>query len=476
MWNIIKKELAANLLSFRFILIFLLCFTLIMVSTYTMRGKYNESLKEYSAAVKIHKAELEEAEGAQGLNQAAINGYKLDKPPAPLSVIVEGMEGAAGNYTTINILSSPVLEGGSGSDPMFAYFGTLDIMYIVRVVLSLVAILLTYDAISGEKEQGTLKLALSNSVPRANVLLAKCIGGYLTILLPFLIPLLIGFLILTSSGSIDFSNEEWIRISLILLVSLLYIGVFLMLGVMVSSRTNHSTTSLMTLLFIWVVVVLAVPKVSMLVAGKIKDVPSIQEIQAEKDTAMNQIMNEQQEKIQKYFAEHRNEMGDTNKRMEVMAEVGEMQEEMFNNISKKKSQIDLEYESKKAEQFRLASILSRISPASVYTYASTNLARTGFNRQERFMKAARIYQVSFVQYFNEMMNQLMTRVGRGQGENQEELNEIKFDVSKLPNLDFREANLSESWNAVYYDFIILFLLLACLFMIGYVGFVRSDIR
>jgi len=471
MWTIIKKELAANLVSFRFILIFLLCCTLILVSAFTMRGKYSERLEEYSAAVTIHKQELEKAEGGQGLNQAAISGYKLDKRPAPLSVIVEGMEGAAGKFSTINILSTPTLEGGSGSDPMFAYFGTLDIMYIVRVVLSLVAILLTYDAISGEREQGTLKLALSNSVPRASILLAKCIGGYITLLLPFLIPLLIGLLILTTSDSINFNGEDWSRLGLTLLVSLLYIGVFLMLGLLVSSRSNRSTTALMMLLFLWVVIVLAVPKISMIVASKLRDVPSAQEVQAKKDAVRTQVMAEGTEKTQAYFREHGSEMGTDEGRARVMDEVSKIQEEMFTGIAKEMGKLQAEYEEKKISQFLLAAKISRISPASVYTYASTTLARTGFDRQVRFLEAARTYQVGFVQYFNELLAKMMKA-----SNNPEKIQEMRFDLSTLPALNFKEATLAESWNAAAVDLLILFLLFVCLFMIAFFGFVRSDIR
>ena len=472
-WTIVKKELAANLVSFRFVLVFLLCCTLILVSAYTMRDKYQERVKEYSAAIAMHRAELEEAEGGAGLQQAAISGYKLDKPPTSLSVIVEGMEGAAGNYSTINILSSPMLEGGSGGDPMFAYFGTLDIMYIVRVVLSLVAILLTYDAVSGEREQGTLKLALSNSVPRASVLIAKCIGGYITLLLPFLVPLLIALLILTTSGSINFTGEDWGRLGLIFVVSLLYIGIFLMLGLMVSSRTSKSTTALMLLLFVWVEIVLATPKVSMIVAGKLHDVPSAQEIQSQKDTIMSQLMADGQKKMREYF---QNNPGGNNDSAEAQAErmekYAEMQEEMLTEISKQKKKIDVEYEAKRAAQFQLATRISRISPASVYTYASTTLARTGFDRQQNFVIAARVYQVGFVQYFSELMGKMMRRAAT----DPEAINEMKFELDKLPALDFQEATLSDSWNSAMVDFLILFLLFACFFMIAYVGFVRSDIR
>ena len=479
LWTIVKKELSANLVSFRFVLIFFLCCTLILVSAYTMRGKYNERIEEYSAAVNTHKQELAEAEGAQSLNQAAISGYKLDKPPAPLSVIIEGMEGAAGKFATITTLSTPMLEGGSGSDPVFAYFGTLDIMYIVRVVLSLVAILLTYDAVSGEREQGTLKLALSNSVPRYAILLSKCIGGYITLLLPFLIPLLIGLIILTTSGSINFSGEDWWRFGFVLLASFLYISVFLMLGVLVSSRTNRSTTSLMMLLFIWVVIVLAVPKVSMIVAGKVRKVPSVQEVQAEKDVAMVQIMTEGQKKTQQFIREYTEKMrSGEGSRTEFGDEIAKIQEEMFSRISKKKGKIQAEYEGKKTAQFQLAANISRLSPASVYTYATTNMARTGFDRQERFLAAARAYQVGFVQYFNELTQEIIKQqIQRSEpGRGSETFEEIKFDLDKLPSMEFREASLSESWNSVWGDLLILFLIVACLFMIAYVGFVRSDIR
>ncbi len=477
-WILVKKELSANLTSFRFVLIFLLCCTMILVSAYTMRDKYEQRMKEYDAARAIHRSELEEKDIQSALNQIMLSGYKVDKPPVPLSVIVEGMEGAAGKYAPVNVLSTPTLEGGSGSDPVFAYFGTLDIMYIVRVVLSLVAILLTYDAISGEREQGTLKLSLSNSVPRYTILLAKCIGGYVTLLLPFLVPMLIGLLILTTSGSISFVGEDWIRLALIGLASLLYIGVFLMLGLVVSSSTSRSTTSLMLLLFIWVVTVLAVPKVSMIMAGKLRPVPSAQEVQAEKDARSSEVLKEGQEKIFKYISELRERAEGNSNQEAIQAEAGieiaRLQEEITTDMTEVTKKIQVEYDKKKRNQFRLAANISRISPASVYTYAAIDLARTGFDRQDRFMEAARGYQPGLIQYQRKMMPKIMEQQRQQMAGQTVEV--INMDMDELPTLDFREATLSDSWNAVWVDFMILFLLLTCLFMIAYVNFIRSDVR
>ena len=240
-----------------------------------------------------------------------------------------------------------------------------------------------------------------------------------------------------------------------------------MLGLLVSSRTNRSTTALMMLLFIWVVVVLAVPKVSMMIASKAHRVPSIQEVQADKDNARAQITQEAQEEMFKYIRESPDEK-------EITKKITQMQEEVTVSITRETQKIQADYESSKAAQFRLAANISRTSPASAYTYAATGLARTGFDRQERFLAAARAYQPGFVRYFNEMTPKLIEQ--QRQRIRGEAVEGVKLDLDQLPDLDFREASLSESWNSVWVDFLILFLLLACFFMIAYVSFVSSDVR
>jgi hypothetical protein len=54
--------------------------------------------------------------------------------------------------------------------------------------------------------------------------------------------------------------------------------------------------------------------------------------------------------------------------------------------------------------------------------------------------------------------------------------DARFDVDRLPISKFRDLTLSESWNNVKIDALILFMLLVCLFMISYVSFIRGDLR
>ena len=51
-------------------------------------------------------------------------------------------------------------------NPISVLFATPDLAYVVNIVISLLALLLTFDAITGELETGTLRLMLSNAVPR----------------------------------------------------------------------------------------------------------------------------------------------------------------------------------------------------------------------------------------------------------------------------------------------------------------------
>ncbi len=457
LWIMIKKELLINLLSFRFLLIFLLCSILILVSFVTKQNKYLKQVEEYYSAVNTHKQEL-----VEGSDQGIPGSYKLDKRPIPLSVFVEGMESSVGKYAAINILTPPSLQGIASRDPLFAQFGTLDLAFIVRVVLSLVTILLIYDAICGERERGTLKLVLSQAVPKHIILLAKCIGNYLTLLIPLILPLLLGLLIIFTTGEIYFSGEDWCRLGLIVLTSLLYLGVFMMLGLLVSIKSKSSSTALMMLLFIWVIIVLAVPKASMIAADKLSNVPSVQTVQAEKDAGAAQVRKEAMEKMKRYREEHPQILNDPQMNNVRRTNLLNMQAEMGLGLSKIRWELQNIYDRKRANQFRLAANISRISPAAVFTYAVTAFAGTGFERQKKFLDAARTYQIGFSRYYYDVFNS--RRFGG------------RYDINQLPTFEFKEAHLSESWNVVWLDLLILFSLCSIFFMLAYVGFIRSDVR
>ena len=111
----------------------------------------------------LNKKNLESQPSYQAL---AGLGTKINKPPQVLGTIASGVDEAVGRVASVNIAYDPnLVDSKYESNPVFSVFGALDLTFIVKIVLSLFAILFTYDAIVGEKERGTLKLTLSNRVP-----------------------------------------------------------------------------------------------------------------------------------------------------------------------------------------------------------------------------------------------------------------------------------------------------------------------
>ena len=104
------------------------------------------------------------------------------------------------------------------------------------LVLSLFAILFAYDAVSGEKERGTLRLSFANNLPRGIFILGKIFGSFLALAVPLLVPILLGCMLLPLLGA-PMTSDDWFKLGCIILAGLLYFGVFLTLSVFMSALT-----------------------------------------------------------------------------------------------------------------------------------------------------------------------------------------------------------------------------------------------
>jgi ABC-type transport system involved in multi-copper enzyme maturation permease subunit len=467
--DIIKKEIQDTIMSPRFVFTFLLCTILILLAVYTGINNYQAELKEHSAAVALNKKNLE---SQQGYQQLAGLGTKINRKPQVLSTIVSGIWEAVGRVATVNTAYDPnMTESKYSSNPIFAVFGPLDLSFIVKIVLSLFAILFTYDAIVGEKEKGTLKLALSNRVPRDRLILGKAIGGFISLLIPLVIPMVIGLLLLMVYPNISLLGEDWTRIALIFLMFLLYLSIFFTLGLFVSARTSRSSTSFLLLLFIWVTFVTVIPKASVMIASQIKPIPSVHEITAQKDAYLQEIVKESISERNEYFknnpAPGKDEPEARKKWEEDIRKWAEdLQQSLTGKIDERNAAIERDYQAKMQQQQKLAVNLSRISPTSAMMFASMSLARTGVNEHDRFLSSVRTYKPIFTKWINEKMMQGNIFGGE----------QIKPDLSDMPQHEFIPEGLADSFKRVLPDVILMIFLIILFFVGAYVSFLRYDVR
>lgn len=159
-------------------------------------------------------------------------------------------------------------------NPVPLLFPLIDFCSIVGIVISLMAVVFTYDAITGEKQRGTLKLVLSGGVPRYRLLVAKWLGAFSSFLIGYIPGLLIVLLYMELHPGISLSALRYISILAIDVLSILYAACFFSLGIFVSCRCRDPKTSLLSLLLLWALLVLIIPSVSAYLGAMLRPAPA----------------------------------------------------------------------------------------------------------------------------------------------------------------------------------------------------------
>jgi ABC-type transport system involved in multi-copper enzyme maturation permease subunit len=252
--TIIKRELLDNILSFKFMACVLVALILSIISTIVLTKDYQARLVDYNKGVAIAQEKLSKIPVYSFLE------VEIYKKPSPLSIFVRGLERETGNYVTLTHREIPTaLKGGLAKNEFSPIFSFFDLSSVVVVVFTLLAILLSYNSVSGAKEEGVLSLILSNSVPRFKFLLGKYVGGLWSIFIPITLCFGIGGLIVLISRRAELSGGFWISFLGFYLLAVLYLSAVLLIGIFVSSRTKNSFTSLLILLAFYVITIFLLP-------------------------------------------------------------------------------------------------------------------------------------------------------------------------------------------------------------------------
>ena len=181
--TLVQKELKSILLSPKFTATFAVCSLLMLLSTYIGINEYRSSVKQFETAQQLVAQEMRTQNNWTGMSN------RIFRRPDPMQIFVTGITNDIGRWSSVDNFNPIKLQHSSYSDdPIFAVFRFIDFTFIVQIVLSLLALLFTYDAINGERESGTLKLVFSNAIPRVHYTVAKFVGSWLGLVIPLTIP------------------------------------------------------------------------------------------------------------------------------------------------------------------------------------------------------------------------------------------------------------------------------------------------
>ena len=512
-WKIARKEFLLNVMTFKFAVATVACLVLAAVFTPILAVDYQRRLKECHANVAANEAELHKVSVYQNITPAVY------RPPNVLSIFGEGLEKQLGQSAQIKAGSIPETETTTaGGNPFLSTFPTLDVMLIVKVVVGVLALLIAYDTISGEREQGTLKLMLANTAARTQVLVGKLLAGLMTLIIPVTMAFILTLLILQFFPLIHLAGADWVRVLLIYFASLVFVSTMYNISLLFSCLAQRSNVSLVFVLLVWVVLTTAIPSASVYLSSHLRPT----EARKEMDTHVNMLKEECDDRISNLeqglgaieyawgftagaFGERTVLMCDR-PTMDYCQKKLSLSEPIRIGYADRVFEVQQRYLRESIKRKHLTDTMARISPIILYENVVLSLAGTDLWGHEHFRTQVKAYGDEVVTYIRsrtenfsspsyfvprweegyldlgEVINRFQTLYGDGyltefeKFYSQKEKQIPSLDLRDLPRFTFRSQDLARTVRAATGDAMLLLLLDGLVFLLAFMAFQTYDVR
>ena len=406
--TIIKREFIAHLQSLRFSLALVLCVGLMVLNALVLvHSTYQFEQDAYIENTSQQHQRLRD-NGATGLWKLLLEGPGvLYKQPSELAFCAGFADNKLPDKVEANAKLNYMMAWIDGKSidkgfywpwilsfsaelkdtPLLSIFITVDWVFIIGILLSLAAFLFTHDAIVGEKESGTLKLVMANSLPRHTLLWGKFWGAMMVLIGVLLLSVTLNLLIVLILANLSLDSSHAGRIAVMVLLSGVYLAGCTALGLLISARSATRRGSLTAVLFVWVGMVLLWPQMGKTIA---------------------ELFHEEVHELEhtKYVYEY----GDGSftwhpirGRAFSLAQEGDRLDptfiKEFSNALREERAHHQELANalmrRRVQQVNLAQNIVRVSPMGTYQYAMEAMAGTGLPRYRHFIDQARNYAQRF---------------------------------------------------------------------------------
>jgi ABC-type transport system involved in multi-copper enzyme maturation permease subunit len=413
-WHLAKKDFLNNVVSARFIIGFVLCLVLIPFSILVNIDGYREKSRLYQTDRDMADKSTKQVRVYSALRPEIV------LPPEPLSIFSKGISDRVGNRIKIWLGEKPLLAEGRAAtrdNPFLDAFFSIDFVDIAAIVFSLLALLFSYDAFTREKEEGTLKLLMSNALGRSTLLNAKLVGILMTLLPVLVFCFLLGAVLILLSRALTFSALDWERLIVLAVVALLYLTIFIFIGLLVSARSRTSITSLVICLLLWVLLVFIIPNLSGYFAESFVRVQSrdnlnriITDLDKEMRARLQEFAKTLPEPESSYFTTidywHYSRGADGYKEMygslrsffEREREISAFSEPLRIDFAEEKWASQKAFLDSLDRQARIGNELSMISPAGIFRIISSAICATDRSTHEKTLDSVRNYRETFIGY------------------------------------------------------------------------------
>jgi ABC-type transport system involved in multi-copper enzyme maturation permease subunit len=468
------RELSELLRSLRFPFVLLLFLTGMALNGFVMGGFYQDLQRMHGHLQTQNEERLHEAAAhveqlamqfAEGFGEGRALAFSA---PPPKLLHVLGSSQLSGpkvfNWSFPNLLEPA--PGRSWNDEL-PVRPALDWEFLVRILLSFIAVILVYDIITGERERGTLLFTLSYPVTRGRLLWGKFLAVMTIIIWLLLAGCIISTLIYLARSGVRLDMQDYARLALFLCGSLLYVAIFVAVGLLISSRVKSSVSSLVLLLIFWLTVTIVIPQGGTIaVQGLVRPVTDVQvegKLRPEVEKQIGDMLGDMDAFVRKDIEAARKD--DYAAERKFARRVNQL-------MSVMQSYVDRQQESYRRQENILRNVL-RLTPAGFYQLGSENLLGTGAARQQRLQQSVSKWGEQFVQ-FVQQQDQLDSTsphiyyVAKY-------MSQRAVDPRSIPRWSMSEPTLSESLKSGAMDWLWLALELCVALCLAFASFTRAPI-
>ena len=465
LFHLVRKEMLDQLLSLRFAIACVLCSVALMLSAVVQARDYREAVSTFNMNTVVHRDAVLQKDDIAELQR----GIEIDRPPNAMNMLVRGL--------APQLTESVEVRGGGqlkfvrtyARNPVIPLFPSVDFVFIVGVIMSLLALAFSYDAVSGEQESGVLKLLMSYALPRDTVILGKWIGGYVALVAPFLLAFVAALTIGAFFPEVEYGLNEVLAILGLLTLALLYLAAIYSLGLLVSTLTQLASTSIAVLLLLWVALILAVPNMVIYATGQVVRVPSRLSVDREE----GQLREEGRLKAEAIQTAEGSSWDNEEWSEELRAEIAALNREVEVAVHKREES----YLAQVRNQSSWAGIAARLSPLTSFNIAAYDIAADGMEQERRFVAALQGYSQVWGAYVEgrETAWRDLVEHRRDQGEQDGRFQRaLKF--GDYPRFKFEYMSFADRLELIWLDVLLLLMWAALFFMASYISFLRYNIH
>jgi len=434
--HIAKKEILEHIKSFRFLAAFLFIIITFSLMLFTRHSSYQTKYEDYLLRIQAQETAL----GKYGNANRAGGLAKPIVPPSPMEIIVDPA------VTSDLIDSSRSLD----DDPFNTTRIKLDIVALVGMLGSLLALILSYDSVNREVNEGTMRLLLSSGVPRIKIISGKILGGSIAAILPITVIFALTSIYLAITGGLGWGINQWVSLLIISLVSIIYVAFFYCLGALLSSVILDQTLSALSCFGVWILFVLVIPALGPYIAKSTIKIPDQGQIQRQIDHIYNvERDGEFRSKVLPLLEQGLSEA-------EAMEKANFM--EINRRYDEKVNTVRSNFRIAATRQTRVGIRLACFSPYSMYLYAVEEISGLGIDRYQHLSNIVSDWEEAAKNY---AINKFYEAVKL----NPAHTVNNKLDLSNMPRFKYVEPDLSAKFsNAILYILALLGYFLVPLFL------------